>query len=87
MNNFIHLHILIRNFFFYKYRTICQCAELAKLHGYRAFGIVYYGECWGYGEDGEEESTDCINGTYNECTDTDEVCVGKENSGFVFMIE
>jgi len=71
-------------------RIICSCAEEAVNRKYKAFGVGFWGECWGF-ESHEEaqkqsKSKECTNIKYESCTDTDELCSGGDVSSFLFLL-
>lgn len=71
---------------FLSFRTLCDCAKIAKENGYKGYGIVFYGECWGYSEPLKTiQRSGCINTQYEKCTYNDQVCVGDNQSAFVYM--
>ncbi|XP_065644350.1 uncharacterized protein LOC100198647 isoform X14 [Hydra vulgaris] len=73
---------------------VCRCAEKAKANGYKIFGVQFFASCWSgpsaqetYMGDGEGESDMCITTDYKKCGATDQVCVGKQETNFVYSLE
>lgn len=69
-------------------RIIHECAKIAEEKGYKGYGIIFYGECWGYSEPLKTiQRGGCINTEFKECTQDDTICVGDENSAFIYMFD
>jgi len=71
----------------------CACAQKAKEGGYVAFGLGFYGECFGTKDKAAYEewitkeqsvSNNCIGHTYQECKESDALCIGMGFAEYVY---
>ena len=63
---------------------------MARDRKYAAYGVAFWGECWGFKSqsDATKQSTSnmCQNDSYKTCGEEDAICSGTSSSSFVFLL-
>eukprot|EP00794_Sanderia_malayensis_P010874 gene10874-12030_t len=87
-------HIDYDNWDQYMPDVVCRCAKETTKRAYRVFGLQLFGSCWSgpqagltFAIDGEADQDMCVSFGYKKCEETDKVCVGKQQTNFIYTID